>query len=616
MREQGGEVGLSSPSVGEGRPDNTYTRPGQPIDTGLDNTMWGETSWAPWLRAPVLHFGFMILVLIVLMLSVPAVHPDQLGDLGLASVLPFTVWLAFAALIVGYAVATSFAPMSRVLGSYVAVLSIALHSLPVLAYQYPRFPWTWKHVGVVDFIQRNNAVDPGIHTMNAFHSWPGFFGLNTLLTETGGLESSLSYAAWAPIFFNLAYLGALVLLFRTITDDHRWVWTGCLFFTVANWIGQDYFAPQALAFLFYLTVMGILLSWFPRRRRGAHEARSRDRVIMAGLVFVLLVATLVSHQLTPVMIAAAAGGLALFRTTVLRWPALVVVGLLAVWMIDFARPFTVEYVPIIMSDLVTITNRLDSGLVDFGQVDTSQRAVSLAARGLTALTVVVGGLGFLRSFRSGVHWRSILVLLVAPVILVGASSYGGEILFRAFFFALPALGLLMGALWFSRVPGDRLLWSIGSLAGMIALVFGMSIIAKHGNDTRTVFRHGEVAAASYMYETAPPGSLVVQLSTSSPLRFRNYENLVDVVLEEYPENSKTRFVDDPVAFVSRLAVDGDYTETYVLLTDSQEAAVSRLGRMPPDTYDIAATSLQASDVFEVLISNDDAWLFRYTGPER
>ncbi len=80
------------------------------------------------------------------------------------------------------------------------------------------------------------------------------------------MQSPLSYAAWGPVFFNLLWLPALLFIFHTATEDRRLSWLAVWFFYLGNWIGQDYFSPQALAYFLYLVVLAICLAWFRAAR--------------------------------------------------------------------------------------------------------------------------------------------------------------------------------------------------------------------------------------------------------------------------------------------------------------------------------------------------------------
>lgn len=557
------------------------------------------------------HLFVVVVASLLVVLSVPSVAPEDLGLAGLASALPLGVWVGFAALLAGFAVATRFRPTNGALGSYVVAVTALFHGLSLLAYEVPRLPWAWKHVGIVDYIQRHNGVDPSIESMGIYHNWPGFFGLNALITETGGLDSPLSYVEWAPVLFNLAFGGALYLICRSFTADRRWIWTALMVASAGNWLGQDYFAPQALAFLLYLVTVAVVLNSFSTGPAGTTLEIPANRSLMTGVVVTCLLAIVLTHQLTPIVAILALGGLALTRSTRLRWPALLVGGSLVLWLALFARPFAADYLPKLLSDLTDVSTRLDDGLVDHGVVDQSQRLVSLASRTAAAAVLALAGLGLLRSFRNSIRWRPAMVLIAAPALLVGASSYGDEVLFRAFFFALPILAFLAAGVWFSRAaePG-RTFGPVVSLTLVLFALFGLSLVAKHGNDIRTSFTAQEVAAADHLYTIAPPGSLVIQLSTSSPLRFKNYENVTELAVEFFSNQAKERVVADAAGRFALWADDSPHHPVYVLLTRSQEAAITRLGRMPVGAYQDVQQSLDRSAEYSVVYENDDATLYQ------
>ena len=47
----------------------------------------------------------------------------------------------------------------------------------------------------------------------------------------------------------------MLLIFRALTDDRRLVWLAVWVYTCANWVGQDYFSPQAFSYFMYLTLI-------------------------------------------------------------------------------------------------------------------------------------------------------------------------------------------------------------------------------------------------------------------------------------------------------------------------------------------------------------------------
>ena len=62
-----------------------------------------------------------------------------------------------------------------------------------------------------------------------------------------------------------------------------------MFFFIINWVGQDYFSPQAMAYVLYLACIGLLI---------------RRATLKAPMIPFLLVVAVVaaSHQITPMML--------------------------------------------------------------------------------------------------------------------------------------------------------------------------------------------------------------------------------------------------------------------------------------------------------------------------
>src|SRR5205085_4136438 len=107
--------------------------------------------------------------------SLPGVDLSRMNDLGLVSVLPPATYVALIVLIVSYCllVHQRQAPMPIAL-LHVIVLIVMIHGTPAILYGTLRYSWAWKHVAIVDYIQRHGSVNPYISFLNAYHNWPGF----------------------------------------------------------------------------------------------------------------------------------------------------------------------------------------------------------------------------------------------------------------------------------------------------------------------------------------------------------------------------------------------------------------------------------------------------------
>lgn len=558
------------------------------------------------------HLTVAWLALTLFPLAVPVVSPTQLGFFGLASNLPIPALTLLALPLIGFAVAVVAGSRSIVLGTYVAVAGTMLHGLDVLAYLYPRGPWAWKHAGMVEYIITHQGVDRvgDYGAMTIYHSWPGFFGLNAAVSEAAGLSNPISYIAWAPIFFNLLYIALVATIFRSLTSDERVVWTGAMVFTVANWIGQDYFSPQAIAYVLMLFIVALALRSSPGRGENALGSRG-GRGLTFVLVVVALIAVSVVHQLTPVMTVLITGGLVFLKATRLRWLPFALVGISLAWILSYAFPYTQEaLIDRVVGDIVNLGDRFDRTLVSYDQVDASQRAISLIARTLVFILGSGAAIGLYRGFRRLLSTKWALTMAAAPFLMILVSAYANEVTFRAYFFALPGLAFLVALMWFADSRESPTLLTGVSLSVFLICLASLSIFANYGNDVRTTFTADEVDTASYMYENAEPGSLVIQLDLLTPTKFHKFENLAELPLDSVSETAEARVLGDPAGVLAAWGRDGGYSEVYVFLTRGQAESIARMGTMPAESFEIVSRGLRGSPEWELLIDKTHASLFR------
>ena len=157
-----------------------------------------------------------------------------------------------------------------------------------------------------------------------------------------------------------------------------------------------------------------------------------------------------------------------------------------------------------------------------------------------------------------------LLLAVVPAVLIFASSYGGEIIFRAYLFALPFGAFLAASLWF---PVDRASPGIRhGHARVVLLVFDALLVADFGIDNRLVFNDEEVAAADYMAEHARPGALIVEGTRDYPRQYRRYEQFDYLTwIGETPDPREAPA--DPAGTLASWLRDSEtYNGGYVILT--------------------------------------------------
>jgi hypothetical protein len=570
--------------------------------------------------------------------SLSGVDLDGMTDIGLVAVLPVGYFLALGLLAVGFFVAL-FAREAgeRLPAMYAAALVVVLHATPAILYENLRYPWAWKHVGIVDYIQRHGAVDPGADFLTAYHDWPGFFSLGALATEAAGEADALGIAAWAPPFFGLLFLGVVVLLARTLTSDRRVVWTAAWLFVVGNWVGQDYFAPQALVFFLYLLIVAVALRRFtvrphtvsiplplrvdslvslvraprtPARARGRRRLGTEDRVGLALFIVLASAAIVTSHQLTPLILILAIAALAYLRGTTLPGLTLLLVVMTVAWVTSMGRPFLEGNLYWIVDSIGSPSGNAGETLLNLDEASAGLVFVSTVGRLVTAAIIVLAALGVVRRIRAGRLDVVALLLAALPGVLLFATSYGGEILFRIYFFALPFLALLAAHSFFPEPRGRGASRGAWPAAVACTLLLAGGCVAYFGKERFHRFTDGEVNASRWLYDKAPAGSLLLSATYDYPWAWRNYERYEYFALEDEPASLRRRVAMAPALTMRALMHHDRRPGAYVVISRAQNARVDMTGIMREGTLQRLERALARDPAFIPVWRSRDASIFR------
>ncbi len=181
-----------------------------------------------------------------------------LGEWGLLTALP-AAWWAGAALVFLVALVTMLDRRHHVVVRTVSsgVLLLVMYGTSNLIAAEPRPPWVFKHIAVTAYILQHGAVDPSI---DIYNRWPGFFSVSAFLGAATGTLDAADPVRWTELAFALAD-GALVLgIARALGARGRWAFVAAVLFSAANWVGQDYYSPQAFAFFLFLAAVLVALT--------------------------------------------------------------------------------------------------------------------------------------------------------------------------------------------------------------------------------------------------------------------------------------------------------------------------------------------------------------------
>jgi hypothetical protein len=188
-------------------------------------------------------------------------------------------------------------------------------------------------------------------------------------------------------------------------------------------------------------------------------------------------------------------------------------------------------------------------------------------------------------------------------------SYDGEILFRVYLFSLPFMVFFVAMLLRPVVlPGAA--WIAGCTVPVVSAMIVPGLLFAHfGKDRQYYFSPDEIAAAQFLYSTAPPQTLLIEGAGSYPSKFKNYEYFEHVPLSNEPPASRRKVLADPVRVLALWLDNPRFAAAYVVLTRSQQAQTDMLGELPRGALDQIRELLARSPRFEALYAGPDAAIF-------
>jgi hypothetical protein len=584
---------------------------------------------------PALAILPALIALVVWRLSLRHVSVENLDDYGLPPALPPAWYAALATCTLG-AVATlcTRRPRGWLVALYIgAVIAILFATVPVLS-EVPHYSWSYKHFGVTSYLELHGATNPNV---DIYNRWPGFFAVSAFFSLVAGHANPASYAAWFEVVFVTLDAILIVAAIRAIHPDTRVAGGAVLFFVLGNWVGQNYYSPQAFTFLLSLGVVTIILrhlrsespsrlwirvaSIIERLSRAPQEDPRlpspqwpRAAAIAAAIgVDIVIIA---SHQLTPYILLIDAALLAVLGILRPRWIVLIMAGLTL-----FYLSLNFEYIQRnfgIFTSLDPFSNAKHSSLYDLAPQpgkDFNALAGQLSALTVWLLTIA----SMLRLAPQGLALRAMpfALLAFAPFIVILGQNYGGEASLRVILFSLPWCGAL--TVWAWSTLRSRALSAI--LACAVATVMAAFFIPAYlGAEELNLMPQSEVQASHYFYEHAEPGTVLMLSGPNFPIRYSaRYNFFTGPKGDDDPNLLRTsRFRERPLgpADVSSVAdVIHQYAPRgYILFstTSNRYAKVFRL--TPPGALSDLEAAVAKSHIFRLWYSDPDVRIYELLEP--
>lgn len=360
--------------------------------------------------------------------------------------------------------------------------------------------WAYKHIGVIDLIDATGMVHRGV---DIYQGWPGFFAALAWVSGFTGVPA-IEIAVWFTLAMTVATMLALYALARSLEFSAVESLGVAMIALMANWVGQDYFSPQAFGFILAIGTITLAL-------RAKH---SRSAWVLALISFGALVIT---HQLTPFWLLGAMGVLCLFRRV--PWLLMIACGVLTGAQLAANFDIADAYGLFTGFDIVRNAETPAAGATPSSALAVQMVAGRGTSIGLWTISALIALAALIRQ-----RWRGWVrglgpvtgVLAFSPFVILGGQSYGGEALLRVLLYSVPGCALLIGPWLVRRLQAgvwQRLVGGIVALFFVIAGAHAYFATFYHYGVTRTEY---EVQA---MLERSVPGTAYMSpLSAYWPVR--------------------------------------------------------------------------------------------------
>lgn len=310
-------------------------------------------------------------------------------------------------------------------------LVLARRGITLAATEAPLYQWTYRHLGVMDWFTHSGRL---VRDVDVYSNWPGSLALWAWVTEVSGI-SRFDLASAYILGHHLVLVVAVYVLARTARLSPMGAVTAALLVELADWVGQDYLAPQSFGFLLAIVVIAALLA--SREGRYRKASTTVAVIVFAGIVW--------AHQLTPVW---------LLVVVVL----LLVSGAVRPWVLV---PFLSVHAVMVAVNLPALLRHSTGISLDFlantaGNIETHpSEGQVFTSRVVTVLAVVLWGAAMAVVVRRLRRDPSVLVmaaLAFSPLVLL-VTGYGGEAIYRIFLYSLPGVSLIFAPVivgWLGR----------------------------------------------------------------------------------------------------------------------------------------------------------------------
>lgn len=476
--------------------------------------------------------------------------------------------------------------------------TIAVQRLTVtLTTDLPIYTWTYKHLGVVDYIASHGALARG---SDVYNEWPGLFSATAWFSQVTGADPVV-LAHWFTPLVHVLIAAAMVGLASAVGLSRSTALTAALVVELLNWVGQDYFAPQAIAFVLALAILALL-------------AASRTSRIAAVLTVPLFAALTATHQLTPYWLLGVSVLLVMLGCVRPRWLPVIFAAIALAYL--YPRFGVVD-----KYGLLSAPNPFANASSNVPTVGTSGRQLTMLSVRSLALTL------WLTSALSALllrHWRMPvrfpLAVMAGSFSLLMAQSYGGEAIFRVYLYALPGCALLVAPVLVRALRAKATLATMATALLVAATLASMQ--GYFGAWFVNLVRPAELAVArSLLTQVQPPANITMagpiwpERPAGRYIDFARYNGRYDSPMVWAAGVLESSF-DDPsqLGKVDKLMVGRSGVPNYLIISTQMKRYCDYYGIFPPGALDRLRALMLSSPHWRLVHDSPDVTVFLFQGP--
>jgi len=447
------------------------------------------------------------------------------------------------------------------------VMMIIAQRLPrAIATDLPMYAWTYKHLGVADYIQHSHTL---ARDVDIYNGWPSLFALTAWFSDLTGI-SEVAIAHWYTPGFHVLFAALVYAAARAWRLAPIAAITATFLAVTLNWVEQDYYSPQATVILLAIAIFAL-------------AGLSRERPFGTLLILVLFGAATITHQLTPYWILAAIGVLCITRRMKPWWIVIPLAAMLIGFLIynwDSASSYQ-----LFSSNPV---KNAESNIPVPGAL--GQRLTSVGVRVLSASMWACAALTILYRWIKKKEFWALSVLAFSPMLILGGQSYGGEAIFRVFLYSLLGCSIVLAPVVVAVLRAGRLPYAMGFIGVLLATALSAqgytgswyaNVMPKEQYETsRIVLAQAELP--SYLTSVAP---VWPERSSWRYVDFARFKSGFDSPMT-YAKDLMLRHYDtqeDYDAFLQAVKMRSD-ASTYLIFTEQMRVYSWYFGVLPWDAF--------------------------------